>query len=134
MNRQISPRNRRDEYVPFVDDAQAVWDAMEQVGLDPAHLRKHRIVTANKSDPLHKNFDMLRTRLLLAMREKGWSRVGITSPTEGCGSSFLAANLAISFARMDSLRTVLLDMNLSAPDLSRILGVQRDQVIDGRKR
>ncbi|MCH2250069.1 MAG: CpsD/CapB family tyrosine-protein kinase [Cognatishimia sp.] len=123
MNRQLVPSKNRDVYAPNVDEAQVLWDSMEQIGLDPGHLRRNRIVTANKSDPLHKQFDMLRTRLLLAMRENGWSRVAVTAPTEGCGSSFVASNLAISFARMESLRTILLDMNLSAPSLSRILGV-----------
>lgn len=124
MNRQLVPSKNRDVYAPAADEAQILWDSMEQIGLDPGHLRRNRIVTANKSDPLHKQFDMLRTRLLLAMRENGWSRIAVTAPTSGCGSSFVASNLAISFARMESLRTILLDMNLSAPSLSNILGVK----------
>lgn len=124
MNRQLIPSARRDIYMPMGDEAQVLWDAMEQIALDPGHLRKNRIVTANKSDPLHKRFDMLRTRLLLAMRENGWSRVAVTAPTRGCGTSFVAANLAISFARMESLRTILVDMHLSSPNLARMLGVQ----------
>lgn len=124
MNRQLVPRRRNDVYAPAADEAQLIWDSMEQISLDPGYLRRNRIVTANKSDPLHKRFDLLRTRLLLAMREHGWNRVAVTSPTEGCGTSFVAANLAISFARMESLRTILFDMNLSSPTLSKLLGVK----------
>ena len=123
MNRQLVPSQRRDVYASLADDAQILWDSMRQVGLDQSHLRKNRIVTTNKSDPVHKQFDMLRTRLLLALRENNWNRVAVTAPTSGCGASFVAANLAVSFSRMESLRTILLDMNLSAPSLAQILGV-----------
>ncbi|GAA6207075.1 CpsD/CapB family tyrosine-protein kinase [Cognatishimia sp. WU-CL00825] len=113
-----------DVYMPLGDEAQVLWDEMHQIQLDESHLMRNRIVTANKKDPVHKKFDMLRTRLLLAMREHGWTRIAVTSPTEECGASFVAANLALSVARMESVRTILFDMHFTKPSLAGLLGVE----------
>ncbi len=113
-----------DVYMPLGDEAQVLWDEMHQIQLDEAHLMRNRIVTSSKKDPVHKKFDMLRTRLLLAMREHGWTRIAVTSPTEGCGASFVAANLALSVARMESVRTILFDMHFTQPSLAGLLGVE----------
>jgi len=57
------------------------------------------------------------------MAERGWKRVGITSPTKGCGKSFTALNLAVALSRYDRSRTVLLDLDLRIPALAKYLGV-----------
>ncbi|SHH54035.1 CpsD/CapB family tyrosine-protein kinase [Cognatishimia maritima] len=106
------------------DEAQLLWNEMHEIDLDEAHLRANRIVTAQKNDPVHKRFDMLRTRLLIAMREHGWTRIAVTGVTEGCGASFVSANLALSVARMESVRTVLFDMHFTKPSLAALLGVK----------
>ena len=100
-----------------------LWRALAPVDLSLAHLSRNRIVSAQKRDPAHVAIDMLRTRLLQALRDHGWSRVAITAPESGCGSSFVAANLAISMARGESRRVVLMDMNLRRPALARLFGV-----------
>ncbi len=46
------------------------------------------------------------------------SRVGL-----GCGATFTAANLAVSLARQETCRTVLLDLDMRAPSLHQTLGV-----------
>jgi Mrp family chromosome partitioning ATPase len=50
--------------------------------------------------------------------------VGITSPTKGCGKSFVSVNLAVSLSRYKHCRTVLLDMDLRLPTIARKLGVR----------
>ena len=70
-------------------------------------------------------FDMLRTRVLQALSAKGWTRIAVTSPTHGCGKSFVAANLALSMARLPSCRTVLMDLELREPELAHLFG-QKD--------
>ncbi|MEO1611811.1 MAG: CpsD/CapB family tyrosine-protein kinase [Pseudomonadota bacterium] len=102
-----------------VDDA---WASLEKVELDQRHLERNRIVTLTRTDPAHAAFDMLRTRILGAFSRHGWTRVGITSPTKGCGKTFVAANLALSLARQKDSRTVLLDLDLRAPGLVKALG------------
>lgn len=98
------------------------WDELRQFIPHPHTLEANKMIAATRQDPAHVAFDVLRTRMTLALRERGWHRVGITSPTRGCGKSFTAANLAISFSRQEELRTVLMDMDLANPSLARYLG------------
>ncbi|MDC0736830.1 CpsD/CapB family tyrosine-protein kinase [Cognatishimia sp. SS12] len=122
-NETLPSAQRADVYMNLGDEAQVLWDEMHEIDLDRAHLMRHRIVTAEKSSPAHKRFDMLRTRLLLAMREHGWTRIAVCGVTEGCGSSFVAANLAMSVARMETVRTILFDMHFTKPSLAELFGV-----------
>ncbi|SEO34938.1 Chromosome partitioning ATPase, Mrp family, contains Fe-S cluster [Salinihabitans flavidus] len=109
--------------LPVALEAEEIWTALEPVQLSSEQLARNRVVSASRHDPAHMSFDMLRTRLLLAMRERGWSRIAVSSPTEGCGKTFVAANLAVALARRESCRTVLMDMDLRTPGLARMLGV-----------
>lgn len=98
------------------------WSRLHQFHLDGAHLDNNLVITAKRSDPAHGAFDVLRTRLVQALADKGWTRVAITSPTAGCGKSFTAVNLAITLSRYDSCRTVLLDFDMRRPALARYFG------------
>ena len=106
------------------DDDQNAWPLLRQIPLDGDHLERNLVITANRSDPAHGAFDVLRTRLVQALADKGWTRVAITSPTAGCGKSFTAMNLAITLSRYDRCRTVLMDMDMRRPSLSRYLGIR----------
>lgn len=104
------------------DDA---WAALKTVSLDERHLENNRIITSNKKDPAYISFDVLRTRILRVFQKSGWRRIGITSPTKGCGKTFVAANLALSMSRAQNNRTILIDMDLRLPALSKVLGVRQ---------
>ncbi len=107
------------------------WAALRPAVLKPAHLSRHRVISAGRTDPVHVSFDVLRTRLLRALRTHGWSRVAITSPTPGCGKTFVAANLAFALARQASCRTLVMDLDLRIPNLARTLGVHAPGPIAG---
>lgn len=100
----------------------ARWAALAPVLPDPAHLERHRIVAASAGQAAVP-FDVLRTRMLQQMRANGWHRVAITSPTEGCGKSTIALNLALALARQPDLRSILCEVDLRRPALARLLGV-----------
>lgn len=100
-----------------------VWESLGSVSLSPEVLIGNGLFLDSTSDPAAASFDILRSRLLLALAEKGWKRIAITSPTHGCGKSFVAANLALSLARRPSSRTVLLDLDLRRPKLAETLGI-----------
>lgn len=99
------------------------WDYLREISLSDEHLYKHRIISAGRQNPAHVAFDVLRTRLLAALREHGWRRIAVTSPTKNCGKTFVSANLALSFSRHENLRTVLMDMDLRNPSVAPVLGV-----------
>ena len=100
------------------------WQSLASFTVDPAVLDKNLVITARRTDPAHGAFDVLRTRLVQALAEKGWRRVAITSPTAGCGKSFTAINLAVTLSRYDQCRTVLMDMDLRRPGLAGYLGLR----------
>jgi protein-tyrosine kinase len=100
-----------------------VWESLNSVTLDRGKLAGKGVFANPQQSNAAAHFDILRTRLLHAMQERGWKRIAITSPTHGCGKSFVAANLALSLARRPSSRTVLLDMELRKPGLARLLGL-----------
>jgi Mrp family chromosome partitioning ATPase len=98
-----------------------VWESLGSVKLDADRLVGNGVFVNSVQSPASAAFDILRTRILQAMQERGWRRIAITSPTHGCGKSFVAANLALSLARRPSSRTVLIDMELRAPALAGLL-------------
>ncbi len=100
-----------------------IWEGLEQVALDPEHLETNRVITQAREEPAHVAFDLLRTRVLRAFEKHGWTRLGITSPTNGCGKTFIASNLALSLARQADCRTMLMDMDLRSPSMASVLGV-----------
>lgn len=67
--------------------------------------------------------DRLRTQVSRVLAEKGWRRIGITSPQRRAGRSFVAAALAASLARLESLRVLLIDADLESPGLAELLGI-----------
>jgi len=99
------------------------WDELKTITLNEKHLTKNHIISGNINAPAHAAFDVLRTRLLHTLKDRGWNRVAITSPTKGCGKTFVAVNLALSLSRRVDSRTILLDMNLRNPSLAKTLGI-----------
>lgn len=105
------------------------WLALTELRLSEDELIRERIISLGRADRAHFAFDALRTRLLTMLRDNGWSRVAITSPTKGCGKTTIAANLAFSLARQPETRSVLIDLDLRMPQLASRLGVREDHRI-----
>ena len=100
-----------------------VWESLNAITLDGDHLAGNGLFTNPDQSLAGPAFDILRTRISQAMAERGWRRIGITSPTHGCGKSFTAANLAMALARRPGSRTVLLDLDLRRPNLHSLFGI-----------
>ncbi|EPX77526.1 CpsD/CapB family tyrosine-protein kinase [Litoreibacter arenae] len=113
------------------------WARLTEAQLDPVVLKRHHIQTTQPG-PSAAPYDRLRTRLLSHMRAAGHRRVAITAPTQGCGSSTITANLALSLARQSDLRVMVLDFNLRNPKLIHIFGLSeagpRFSVLTGQRR
>jgi protein-tyrosine kinase len=95
----------------------------KEVRLSAAHLESKRIIAHDISDRRSKSFDMLRTQILQTMGAKSWNILGITSPTEGCGKSVIAANLALSIARQPGRSVLLVDLDLQKPEVAKSFGL-----------
>ncbi len=132
----IPPEDPIPQTAPVADPEPAVphsnrvrWDKLRTFTVDEKHLNRNRVITASRADPAHAAFDILRTRLLQALRDRGWHRVAITSPTKNCGKTFTAANLAISLSRQENCRTILMDLDLRNPSLHKVLGASNPGAI-----
>jgi Mrp family chromosome partitioning ATPase len=99
------------------------WEALEPFVPDPAVMRTNRIVTFERRDPVHATFDMMRTKTLRMMRDKGWTTLGVTSPTAGCGKTTVGLNLAFSLAHQPDMRTMLMDLDLRRPAVAKHIGL-----------
>jgi len=102
-----------------------------KVVLHSSELERHRIVAHDAADPRSKAFDMLRTQVLQAMDQKNWQFLAITSPTEGCGKTVTAINLALSIARQPERSALLIDMDLQRPAVANYLGIKCRNGVQG---
>ncbi len=132
LHRQVEPggapvtdqRVTRDVFMPRSDGApkapSEMWDSLWTTKLDHKALLANGLYIDPTASDLASYFDLLRTRLLLQIAANHWVRIAVTSPTPGCGKSFVAANLALSLARLPACRTLLVDLDLRAPQQARL--------------
>lgn len=104
---------------------EASWKALPDLHIDPDLMKRNRIV-AFEGGRDASVIDVLRTRTLQQMRDNGWRRLAITSPTAKCGKSTIALNLAMSLQRQSNLRTVLMELDLRRPSMARLTGIKKD--------
>ena len=70
---------------------------------------------------------MIRTKILRVLRQNGWTSLGITSPTSGCGKTTACLNIAFSLAHQPDVRTVLVDLDLRRPAVASHIGLTQPQ-------
>ncbi len=87
------------------------------VSMHPESLHEKRVVAVDENDPATAAYKVLRTQVLQRMRVNKWNSLAITSPTEGCGKTLTALNLAICLAREVNHTVLLVDMDLRRPKL-----------------
>lgn len=116
-------------------DPDGLWQALEPFEVDDAHLENRRIVTrAASNEGAH--FDILRTKILLQMRQNGWKRLAITSPMPQSGKTTTACNLALGLGRQRDMRAILFDLDLRDPSVHDVLRIRPQisigEVISGK--
>ena len=116
---------------PSVDSHSVIPSLYSEYKLDWRHLEQRRIVGHNVTDPRSKSFDILRTQILQAMDQKNWQFLAITSPTEGCGKTVTAINLALSIARKPERSALLIDIDLQRPSVAGYLGIKSRNGVHG---
>jgi capsular exopolysaccharide synthesis family protein len=102
---------------PAATPQEVVYTQTRQVDLDPDYLRHNRVISG-PADRIGEPYKILRTKVLQRMRANGWQSLAITSPTQGCGKTLTAINLAISIAREVNQTVLLVDLDLRRPQVS----------------
>lgn len=106
----------------------AKWTALDTFDVNAKHLQEHRVVT-REAGPAAAPFDILRTKVLLQMRQNGWKRLAITSPMPQSGKTTTACNLALGLARQRDLRAILMDLDLRDPSVNHFFHTQPEHGI-----
>lgn len=109
-------------------DSGDAWDMLPLVLPDvQAHATSGApLVDYHRDHPASKAFDLLRTRLVQALRKNNWTRIAVVAPTSGCGATFTAVNLALSLARVPGSRSVLVDLDQRKPGVAQALALDGD--------
>ena len=107
------------------------WAGLPAFTPDPEQMERRRVVVLGGPVPARSVFEILRTKVVRTMRQNGWTSLGITSPTDGCGKTLVSLNLAFGLANQPDLRVVLVDLDLRHPSVGRDLGVTRPQSMAG---
>ena len=84
-----------------------------------AILSENRLIAGNRTDPRATSFSLLRTQVLHAMRNNGWTSIAVTGPLAGIGKSLVAANLAISMSLEVNQTVLLVDADLRRPSMHK---------------
>ncbi len=100
-----------------------IWDSLQAFDPDPDVLGANRVITLTAQVEANP-FDILRTKILLMMRQNGWTRLGITSPDKGCGKTTVSCNIAVGFSRQPELRSMLFDLDFRRPGVASVFGHQ----------
>jgi Mrp family chromosome partitioning ATPase len=100
-----------------------VWESLSALQLSVEKLQGNNLFPLPSNQPAALAMDQLRSKILHGLATKGWKRIAVTSPTHGCGKSFVATNLALSLARRPASRTALIDLDLRRPQLAGLLGL-----------
>jgi protein-tyrosine kinase len=93
------------------------------LNITPQILERHRLASA-RTDTAGDPFRLLRTQVLMQMRENGWQTLAVTSPNKGAGKSTVNLNLAMSFAMEADYAALLVDADLRDPDLRKMLELE----------
>lgn len=98
-----------------------LWENLPSFDPGRESLRQHRVVTRDAGRNATP-FDILRTKVLLQMRQNGWTRLAITSPMPQSGKTTTSCNLALGFGRQKDLRAMLFDFDLRDPAVHEFFG------------
>lgn len=103
-------------------DVEGLWQALTPFDVTGAQLEERRIHT-RVANAKATAFDILRTKVLLQMRQHNWKRIAITSPMPQSGKTTMACNLALGLGRQSDLRSIVLDLDLRDPSISDFFDV-----------
>ncbi|MCB2095414.1 MAG: CpsD/CapB family tyrosine-protein kinase [Rhodobacteraceae bacterium] len=113
------------------------WSDLPEIEIAPERARRNRI-SALLGGVDATPYDMLRSRTIRQMKDKGWRRLAITSPGAACGKTTISINLALSLSRQKDLKVMLIDLDVRRPSINKQLNYQPKhsfhEVLEGKAR
>jgi len=91
--------------------------------IDLNKLEERKIISIHHCNQVSDRFKLLRTQVLSLLRERERNSILITSANRNEGRTTTAINLAISMAQQLDSTVLLVDADLKAPSIHKILGL-----------
>jgi len=101
-----------------------VYTKTRRIEAPRERLRERRVYFDGEHNEISDAFKMLRTQILIKLRDRGGNALTITSPGEGEGKTVTAINLAVNFAIEVDHTVLLVDANLRHPNVHEFFGVK----------
>jgi protein-tyrosine kinase len=118
------------------DEPVAGYEFSRPFALDAAACDRGRLVLPGAHGAAAAAFRLLRTQVLVRMREHDWRTLGVASARSGDGKTTVAANLAMAIAADPRHTALLVDLDLRRPGVAAAFGVTPaagvDDVLAGR--
>ncbi|MEL6838755.1 MAG: CpsD/CapB family tyrosine-protein kinase [Pseudomonadota bacterium] len=118
--------SKRSQIIRPSSDRASIWMPLANFVPSRRQMARQRVVTFDNTSQVTKGaaaFDILRTKILQQMRVEGWKRLAITSPGADCGKTTVALNLAFSLSKQAEVHTIVGEMDMRRPTLSKALGI-----------
>ncbi|MBN1105217.1 MAG: AAA family ATPase [Deltaproteobacteria bacterium] len=117
-------RNGGGERMPLeARDVSPTYSCTRVSLVDPARLRKNKIVSLFPEEALADQMKILHIQVLNKMEEIGGNSLLVASPNPAEGKTWTAINLALSMSQKLDQTVLLVDANVRAPAVHRFLGM-----------
>ena len=103
-----------------------VYSESTRIGLNRNTILDNRCVCIEPTSPEIDCYKVLRTKIQLLTREKGWNTVMITSPQPAEGKTLTSVNLALTFSKVYNQTVLLVDCDLRHQNVHKLLGFPSD--------
>jgi protein-tyrosine kinase len=100
-----------------------VYTESTHVELNTETILNNRCVCIEPNSPEIDCYKVLRTKIQLLTRQKGWNTVMITSPQPAEGKTLTAVNLALTFSKVYNQTVLLVDCDLRHQNVHKVLGL-----------
>jgi Mrp family chromosome partitioning ATPase len=94
-----------------------------RVQLSPGLLSDNKVIAGDITDPQVGAYRQLRSQVLDSMRRNNWRTLAVTSAQEGAGKTLTCVNLAICISQEANQTVMLVDLDLTKPDVANTLGI-----------
>jgi len=101
-----------------------VYSESTHVELNTETILNNRCVCIEPNSPEIDCYKVLRTKIQLLTRQKGWNTVMITSPQPSEGKTLTSVNLALTFSKVYNQTVLLVDCDLRHQNIHKVLGLQ----------
>lgn len=103
-----------------------VYSESARIELNTERILDNRCICIEPNSAEIDCYKVLRTKIQLLTREKGWNTVMITSPQPAEGKTLTSVNLSLTFAKVYNQTVLLVDCDLRNQNIHKVLGFPSD--------